>query len=290
MQRLNFLPHFSGSILDVFPWNDELSNEIDLTKFNESFFIQPDLFLRLRPGKENIVKEKLTIAAIDFNIESHNCLALSNASKLDGIIEIDKEAVIQDISSQKVLDLLQLQTSNPKPQTKIWDCCAASGGKSILAYDTIPNIQLTVSDVRSSILHNLKKRFENAGIKNYKSFITDLAHSPLTTHHSPFDLIICDAPCSGSGTWSRTPEQLHFFKNDKIDYYTNLQKKIAVNASKSLKKGGQFLYITCSVFKKENEDVVDYLKQNTALQLKAMKYYKGYEKRGDTLFVALFTL
>jgi 16S rRNA (cytosine967-C5)-methyltransferase len=50
------------------------------------------------------------------------------------------------------------------------------------------------------------------------------------------------------------------------------------------------LYITCSVFKKENEEVVEYLKQNTSLQLKAMQYYKGYDKKADTLFAALFTL
>ncbi len=277
-------------ITDIFPWQNHLSKEIGSEMFCQSLLIQPDLFLRLRPGKENIVKEKLTAAVIGFGVESESCLSLPNASKLDGIIEIDKEAVIQDLNSQKVLDLLQLPTANHKLSTKVWDCCAASGGKSILTYDTIPKIQLTVSDVRISILHNLKKRFETADIKQYKSFITDLANSPLTTHHSPFDLIICDAPCSGSGTWSRTPEQLHFFKEDKIGYYANLQKKIAVNASKSLKKGGQFLYITCSVFKKENEDVVEYLKQNTSLQLKAMQYYKGYDKKADTLFAALFTL
>ncbi|MBA3675660.1 MAG: methyltransferase domain-containing protein [Chitinophagaceae bacterium] len=278
------------SILNVFPWNNELSEEINSEKFNESFLIQPDLFLRLRHVKENIVKEKLAAANIDFRVEDETCLALPNASKLDGILLIEKEAVIQDHNSQRVLELLQLPTANCQLPTNAWDCCAASGGKSILVYDTIPNIDLTVSDIRVSILINLKKRFEKAGIKNYKSFIADLSHSPLITHHSTFDLIICDAPCTGSGTWSRTPEQLHFFKEEKIDYYAPLQKKIAINASKSLKKGGHFLYITCSVFKKENEEVVEYLKQNTQLQLQAIQYYKGYEKRADTLFTALFTL
>ncbi|MFN2440108.1 MAG: Fmu (Sun) domain-containing protein, partial [Chitinophagaceae bacterium] len=108
--------------------------------------------------------------------------------------------------------------------------------------------------------------------------------------YSPFDLIICDAPCTGSGTWSRTPEQLYFFKEEKIEYYAGLQKKIAVNAIKALKKGGHLLYITCSVFKKENENIVEYLQQNTSLQLKSMRYFKGYDKQADTLFTALFTL
>jgi 16S rRNA (cytosine967-C5)-methyltransferase len=288
-EKFSFL-NAAQELQNIFSFRKYLSDEIDFLVFSTSMQIQPDLFLRLRPRQKHLIKEKLAAASINFRVESKNCLALPNASKLDGVIELDREAVVQDYSSQKVLGLLQLPTTNHQLQTATWDCCAASGGKSILAYDTIPNIHLTVSDVRASILHNLKKRFETAGIKEYKSFITDLAHSPLTAHHSPFDLIICDAPCSGSGTWSRTPEQLHLFKEEKINYYASLQRKIAVNASKSLKKGGHFLYITCSVFKKENEEVVEYLKQDTSLQLKAMQYYKGYEKGADTLFTALFTL
>ncbi len=172
----------------------------------------------------------------------------------------------------------------------IWDCCAGSGGKSILAYDTIPNIELTVSDVRPSILLNLKKRFSSADIKKYTSLVADLTNSSLITHHSSFDLIICDAPCSGSGTWSRRPEQLSYFKEEKINNYADIQKKIAVNASKALGQGGYFLYITCSVFKKENEEVINYLQEKTSLELISMKYFKGYEIKADTLFVALFTL
>jgi 16S rRNA (cytosine967-C5)-methyltransferase len=278
------------SLTNVFPWEDELSNEIEYENFSASFFIQPDLFLRLRPGNEKIAIEKLIAASIPFTIESANCLALPNASKLNGVIDLDKEAVIQDYSSQRVLELLQPSIANCQLPIKVWDCCAASGGKSILSCDLLPNIALTVSDVRTSILNNLKRRFENAGINNYKSYVADLSHSSSITQHPTFDVIICDAPCSGSGTWSRTPEQLYFFKDDKIEYYAELQKKIALNASKSLNKGGYFLYITCSVFKKENEEVVEYLKQKTSLQLKAMQYYKGYDKKADTLFAALFTL
>ncbi|HYK56845.1 MAG TPA: Fmu (Sun) domain-containing protein, partial [Flavisolibacter sp.] len=108
--------------------------------------------------------------------------------------------------------------------------------------------------------------------------------------HSPFDLVICDAPCSGSGTWSRTPEQLKFFKKEKIEQYAQLQKSIALNAAKSVKLQGYFLYITCSVFKKENEEVVAFIKANTPLQLVSSKYFMGYDRRADTLFAALFRL
>lgn len=282
----------NSSLSSVFPWKGALSDAIDFEKFVFSFFAQPKLFIRIRPGKEGAVKRKLQQAAIDFETIHAHCLALPNASKLDEIVELNKEAVIQDYNSQKIGELFP----NYKPPTtnskfSVWDCCAASGGKSILAYDLLPGIQLAVSDIRKSILINLKKRFEQAGIKSYKSFVADLStHSPFTIHHSLFDLVICDAPCSGSGTWSRTPEHLYFFDEEKIEHYAALQKSIALNASQRVKKGGYFLYITCSVFKQENEEVVNHLLRHTTLQLLRQQYFIGYESRADTLFGALFRL
>ena len=156
-------------------------------------------------------------------------------------------------------------------------------------HDHFTNVHLTVSDVRESILINLHKRFAKAGIKNYDCFVGDVS-SPNFSIQKKFDLVICDAPCSGSGTWSRTPEQLYFFKKEKIGNYASLQKKIVSNAVKALKKNGCFLYITCSVFKKENEEVVEFIKSNHSLQLIEMRYLKGYDQKADTLFAALFTL
>ena len=162
------------SMLNVFPWKEELSEGIDYDKFCKSFFIQPDLFLRLRPGKEKLVIQKLQKAEIDFEIISDTCLALSNASKLDTVIEIDKEAVIQDLSSQKTGKYIKSSIENKQLKISVWDCCAGSGGKSIMAYDINSEIFLTVSDSRESILTNLKKRFETAEIKKYKCFAVDL--------------------------------------------------------------------------------------------------------------------
>jgi 16S rRNA (cytosine967-C5)-methyltransferase len=69
-----------------------------------------------------------------------------------------------------------------------------------------------------------------------------------------------------------------------------LQKSIALNAAKALKKNGYFIYITCSVFRKENEHVVSFLSENSSLALVEKRYFKGYDKKADTLFVALFRL
>ncbi len=281
--------NFQFSLPDVFPWQEELSPDIDHEKFCQSFFMQPDLFLRLRPGKEDAVKGKLNDAGIKFEIISDTCLALLNASKIDKVIELDKEASVQDYNSQKTGDLLKSAIANLKSEITAWDCCAGSGGKSIMLYDLYSNIDLTVSDVRESILINLKKRFREAGIAGFKSMVADLTRSPLTIHHLPsnFELIICDAPCTGSGTWGRTPEQLSFFGHETIGQFSHLQKKIISNVIPCLKPGGYLLYITCSVFRKENEEIVDFIKQNFHFQLINMEVLNGYDKKADTMFVAL---
>lgn len=272
----------------IFPFWIEVSNEMNTASFIESHLIQPELFLRIRPGKKSIVIKKLEATSIKFSVKE-DCIRLPNMSKVDDVLEIDREVVVQDKSSQKVLDNL-LPTANYQLSTfTSWDCCAASGGKTILLQDHFPKARLTVSDVRESILHNLRSRFKRAGISHYQAFVADVASSTFISKLN-FDLIICDTPCSGSGTWSRTPEQLTFFKKNKIDEYANLQKAIAINASKSLKEGGYFLYITCSVFKKENEDVVRHIAQKTNLRLIKQEYFKGYTNKADTLFTALFLL
>jgi len=282
---------------ELFPWKEELSEDVAYEPFCASFLTQPDLFLRLRPGKEAVVKNKLHQAGISFKEINPSCLALPNASKIDTVIETDQEAVIQDYSSQRIGELMEFirawttqSAGNPAPSTplRVWDACAASGGKSILINDIFPRIDLTVSDVRKSILVNLEKRFSTAGIKHYNSFIADLSTSPSNIQNSIFDIIITDVPCSGSGTWSRTPEQLYYFEPNQIDRYSTLQKKIVQQAITHLKPGGFLLYCTCSVFKKENEDVVQYIQEQHSLQLLKKELLTGYTQKADTLFGAVF--
>jgi 16S rRNA (cytosine967-C5)-methyltransferase len=270
----------------IFLWKDELSEKINAQQFADAHLTQPDLFLRIRPERTKKVLQKLRDAEIPFNQVTENCLALPNASKIDSILEIDKEVVIQDLSSQRIAEFLQLCIDDSRITKTVWDCCAASGGKSLLACDMIKNIQLTVSDLRPSILRNLKERFDKAGIKNYHSFIADLSNE-VNIQNEKFKIIICDAPCSGSGTWGRTPEQLNFFTKDKIETYSSLQKKITTNVFPYLENEGYLLYITCSVFRKENEDVVQYILQNAKMELIKSEVLTGYGQKADSMFAAL---
>lgn len=273
--------------IHLFPFRQEISTAIEQEPFVLSFLQQPDLFLRIRPGKEKTVITKLTTAGIPFEQEG-DCLRLPNSAKVDAILTINEEAVVQDYSSQQVLQPLQQHLLTAKPQTTAWDCCAASGGKTILLHDAYPPLKLTVTDIRESILVNLRNRLKKAGIQGYRSFVADVAAPGFSLQHT-FHIVLCDAPCSGSGTWGRTPEQLCFFSAEKIAHYVSLQKSIALNASRSLKKGGYFLYFTCSVFARENEEVVSFLQEQGGMQVLSQHYFKGYEKKADTLFAALFT-
>lgn len=289
------LLEFLFVVTNIFPWQDQLSESIDGTAFAASHLTQPDLFLRIRPGKKKQTIQKLQNNNIEFKELREDCLALPNNTKIETILNLNDEAVVQDYSSQRIAEFFEpvkLETGNSKLKTSVWDCCAASGGKSILVVDSFKNIDLTVSDIRASILQNLKNRFKDAGIATYKSYELDLTKPvpkalPLGSGEG-FDLIICDAPCTGSGTWGRTPEQLHFFDSKKINEYASLQKKIVSNIIPHLKKGGWFLYITCSIFKKENEEVVDFILANSNLQLVEKKNLIGYDKKADTMFGALF--
>lgn len=289
----------------IFPFDHLLSEDIDKDLFTVSHLIQPDLFCRIRPEQSEKVIASLTNAGIAFKQLSDSSLSLPNGTKLEGVVTIDKEVVIQDLSSQAVGDVMQtikrsISLLNSKPV--VWDCCAASGGKSILAKDIFGDITLTVSDVRESILRNLEKRFAEAGITEYNSFVADLEDpnainliegstylSTSTDSRIPdIDLIIVDAPCTGSGTWSRTPEQLFFFEENQLNWFQRLQQKIVTNTIPTLKKGGYLLYITCSVFKNENEAMTDFIESTTSLKLVQQQTIKGYDNKADTMFVALY--
>lgn len=269
---------------EIFSWQHELSESIAPAAFSTSHLVQPDVFLRVRPGNEKKVASKLSSAEISFNAIDANTLSVSNAVKIDDIIQLNKEAVIQDLNSQNVALFFKDITSGKT--INVWDCCAASGGKSIMFYDFNRNINLTVSDIRNSILTNLKERFLQAGLPKYQSFVIDLSNPAVELPEKKFDLIIADVPCSGSGTWGRTPEQLSFFTTAKIEDYSKLQANITANVVGALTEGGYFLYITCSVFKKENEDAVKRLEEK-GLKVIKMNVLKGYDNKADTMFAAL---
>jgi 16S rRNA (cytosine967-C5)-methyltransferase len=285
----------SMQLTDIFPWTEELSGGIEHNEFAMSHLKQPDLFVRIRPGYTEVVMHKLQMQNTSYEFISPHTIRLPNGYNVDELFEVDREVVVQDLNSQKVGEFLHEATDQFNQRISFWDCCAASGGKSIMAKDVLGEIDLTVSDVRESILINLKKRFAIAGVVNYKSFVADLSTGAPRgkgrhlVENASYDFILADLPCTGSGTWGRTPEQLYFFEQSSIDTYSGLQKRICTNIIPYLKNSGKLLYVTCSVFKKENEDIVQFITNQFSLKLEKEQILKGYAKKADTMYAALFS-
>ncbi|WP_172644639.1 Fmu (Sun) domain-containing protein [Flavihumibacter sp. ZG627] len=281
--------------LTIFPWTDLLSEGIEAEAFSASHLVQPDLFLRIRPGYKKSIIRKLEQLTTPFRIDGENTLRLPNGFKVEDHFEMNKEVVVQDLNSQRIGEMIDLVSKDlvGREDVRIWDCCAASGGKTMLAFDRMPGITFTVTDIRSSILQNLIQRFKQAGIYSYDGFVADLSLTSAKQIGERYnllplqDLIIADVPCTGSGTWGRNPEQLYYFNASSINDYSALQKKIISNAIPKLMPGGYFLYITCSVFRSENEENVQFLEENFNLELISSRTLKGYDQKADTMFSAL---
>ena len=266
----------------LFPFEVELSAGINKEDWLRSMLVQPNLFIRVRKdlGK---VTSLLNGQKIPYTFVTDNCLSLPNGAKIDTLLPPDGY-VVQDASSQQTGAFFA-----PKKNELWYDCCSGAGGKSLLLKDKEPGVRLTISDVRESIIHNLQARFKVYRHILPVTHVTDVADAAKlekTLGGKQFDHIICDAPCSGSGTWSRTPEQFYYFEPGSIRRFSTLQQTIAGNVSRYLKPGGTMYYITCSVFKKENEDVVDDLMKATGLQPVKAQLINGIDLHADSMYIA----
>lgn len=265
----------------VFPQVKEISDKVAIDRFLKSHFTQPNLFIRIHAGKEKAVKEALRSEGISFAEISPSTLSFQNGTQLDRISSIKGKYEVQDLSSQKTVDFFK-----PQANEHWWDACSGSGGKSIILKQTQPSLNLLVSDIRESILRNLDERFDKAGISGFQRKLIDLRKDATAIlGEEQFDGVIVDVPCSGSGTWGRTPEMLRSFTADRLPAFSKLQREILENVIKHVKPGKPLIYITCSVYKQENEGQVDFL-QTRGFSLETMTYLEGADQGADTLFAA----
>lgn len=271
----------------IFPLADELE-ALNKTDFIKSILTRPRVFIRIRKNFEAEVVKELTENNFEFFQLSSTTLSFDQQVKLTETKSFEKGLFeIQDYSSQQTGMFF-----NAKPNEVWWDCCAGSGGKSLLFKDAFPEVELVISDVRPSILKNTGERLKKANAKKYQLAECDML-APQLSHQikgKTFDGIIIDAPCSGSGTWARTPENSLHFKLTTLKHFQSRQLAIVKNAIHYLKPGGQLIYITCSAFKAENEEVVKDLTSTTKLQLKTSKLIIGAGQQSDTMYVAAFTI
>jgi len=270
----------------LFPWKEFIAQGIDPQELEESYINQPKLFIRIYEPYAKILKQVLNEKGIGFEEINSYCLALDNRTNINSLKEGDLKSAfeIQDLSSQTTGEYFKAV-----PRTNWWDCCAGAGGKSLLLSQLYPGVNLWASDSRYSVIQNLEKRYTESGFPCPRTFVQDLlAEDNLAFREGFFEGIILDAPCSGSGTWSRTPERLGNFHPSSLGRMVEIQKKIGDKVIPYLNKGGALIYITCSIFKAENEEIVDYFMDRYKLKLESMQYLNGMNQGADTLFLARF--
>jgi 16S rRNA (cytosine967-C5)-methyltransferase len=267
-----------------FPSTHNISSEIDKKAFLENHIKQPFTWIRCKSKNVETVKAELKQNNIEFTIsgKSANALGIKNHSDFSKLNSFERGFFeVQDLSSQLTGNLFQ-----PKEQQTWWDCCAASGGKSLLLKDIEHSVKLLATDSRPTIISNLLQRFKKANIQNYETLIIDLETKSLSADKK-FDAIIIDAPCTGSGTWSRNPERMTSFKEEEIALYTKKQFNIAKAVVNNLKPDGRIIYITCSIYRQENEENINRIATENKLTVKQQQYLHGYKENADTMFVAI---
>lgn len=260
------------------------SQSITREEWLDSMLQQPRLFIRIRKDKEKILRI-LQVHEINHEFVSDTCISLPNGASIDKILP-EESYVVQDASSQQTGTYF-----NPQKGEAWYDSCSGAGGKSLLLKDLQAEIKLTVSDRRDTILHNLNKRFKAYRHNLPVSHIVDVSDKKQLANilgRQRFDNIICDVPCTGSGTWARTPEQLYYFDAAILDTLPALQQAIAVNASAYLNPGGKLFYITCSVLEAENENVVNGIVAATGMKIEEQTLINGIKKHADSMFITVF--
>jgi 16S rRNA (cytosine967-C5)-methyltransferase len=137
---------------------------------------------------------------------------------------------------------------------RIWDPCAAPGGKTLVLAHRHPSAEVLATDISPRRLAAMRRRFDDAGAAKILVEQAD-ATTPPTEMHG-FDFILCDVPCSGTGTLSRNPEIRHRLTPPDLSRHASRQQKILAAALERLAPGGRLLYSTCSLEPEECEQVV----------------------------------
>lgn len=269
-----------------FPGKSFVNRDLDVNTFLISHLHQPAFYIRVSKNETVAIAKILNEQAVKFT-QSKNSFAFEAALDISKYLP-EGSYEVQDLSSQATITLM-----NPAPGATVWDCCSGAGGKSLMLLDAHPNIQLYCSDKRNTILENLKVRLQHAGLRaaGVSEFDAvnksgDLKFNQKIIPEGFFDMIIADVPCTGSGTWGRTPERLYQFKEEEIKVYAALQKSIIRNIIPYLKPNGQLVYITCSVYATENTDQLNEI-EKLGFKIVSQQYFIGYDKHADTLFGAV---
>ena len=189
-------------------------------------------------------------------------------SYAEGLIEL------QDASSQAIVDVLDL-----RPGMWVLDYCAGGGGKTLAM--AARGVALHAHDISAARMKDLPDRAKRAGAD------VEIVQDP--TKSAPYDLILIDAPCSGSGSWRRDPQGKWLLTADRLAGLLRVQADILDRSATLLQTKGTLAYATCSFLREENEAMVAaFLQRHPEFRVTLQRRF-GPLQGGDGFFVALLT-
>ena len=230
---------------------------------NVALSLNQESFLDLRINtlknkKKDEILGSLREIDVPFEISKYSPLGIRllkrfpiNGNKLykSGNIEIQGEA------SQ-----LSAMILGAKPGMQVADICAGAGGKSLVLADIMKNKGRILSlDINQKRLKQASLRFKRAGVHNVETRLVDLNWSTKGLEKK-FDLVLIDAPCSGIGTWARSPDSRYNFNKNKLVELINTQSELLLKGSNMVAPGGKLAYVTCSILPEEGVDQIEKFK------------------------------
>ncbi|MFC4624063.1 RsmB/NOP family class I SAM-dependent RNA methyltransferase [Daeguia caeni] len=164
---------------------------------------------------------------------------------------IDGWFEVQDLGSQ-----LAALFADAMPGEQVLDYCAGAGGKTLALASAMKNSgQIHAYDAERTRLAPMSERLQRAGIRNTQIHASLADLEPLVGH---MDLVLTDAPCTGSGTWRRRPDAKWRLNAQQLERRVQDQKDVLEDAKRYVRPGGRLAYVTCSLFAEENTRQVEW--------------------------------
>ena len=226
---------------------------------------------------EGFEPEEIAGVANGVRLKKRGALFASNTFRL-GWFEV------QDEGSQRVSELV-----DAKPGERVIDFCAGAGGKTLSIAAKMQNKgRILAWDTNKERLGQMPKRLARAGVNNVQQhLIENESDQFIKRHKQTADWVLTDVPCSGSGTWRRSPDLKWRTSAKDLDEVKVMQKNILQSASQLVKPGGRLVYATCSLFAEENEEQVErFLESEKSFEVEMFaggkKYLRLFPHRNKT--------
>ena len=255
-------------------------------------FDNDDPPLCLRVNRLKTTREEVLDALISFGLQAEPSTLAPEGIICRGHGALDKFqplragfCQVQDESSMTAARLL-----NPAAGEFVIDCCAAPGGKSTHLAELMNNRgRIIAADVYETKLEHVKQNAQRLGIKIIEPLLID-ARELGDKFPGQADKVLVDAPCSGLGVLRRKADLRWRKTSDELKDLPTLQGEILSSAAKTLKRGGCLLYSTCTITRRENQEVVEkFLAEHEDFQLIDMQMLLPHVTNTDGFFSAKLT-